>query len=204
MNVIRLALSGVPRPTLINDGTVNVEMLTGNVVFSEIATDVTTFSAALTKFKNANDAYEEQKQHLAYLHSKLEDEQRAYEDAYRTLAAACEKVTLDPTKLESGGWAVRKTPAPVGPLPAPANLRSKLGAFPGTTDLECDPVHGAVSYVAECATTATGPFTRVYEGTRTKCTVGDMESGALYYFRMRALGAAGPSPWSDITEKRAA
>lgn len=142
---------------------------------------------------------------LALARSQEEEADRAHDLQLDVTAAFAEQVTkYDGSKMEGGGFPLAKLPAPVGALSAPANLRARLGAFPGTTDLECEPVHGAVSYVAECATVATGPFTRIYEGTRTKFIATGMDSGGLYYFRMKAIGAAGSSPWSDITEKRAA
>jgi len=40
-------------------------------------------------------------------------------------------------------------------------------------------------------------------GKAAKCTVTGLTSGTQYWFQVRAIGAAGPSAWSDPATKRA-
>ena len=40
-------------------------------------------------------------------------------------------------------------------------------------------------------------------GALSKCTLKQLDPGKLYYFRVRAKGAAGFGPWSDSAAKRA-
>jgi hypothetical protein len=122
----------------------------------------------------------------------------------KVTATYAEQVTMfNGPKLESGGFTLEKVPTPIGPLPAPIDLRSKAGAMPGTTELSCRRVVGGKAYVGECASSPTGPWVQVYSGTKARFTATGLTSGGLYYFRMAVIGTAGQSPWSDISEKRA-
>ena len=53
------------------------------------------------------------------------------------------------------------------------------------------------------ATNPAGPWTQKYVGNKSSCTITEMDSGGMYYFRVRAVGPLGPGPWSDIAQKRA-
>jgi hypothetical protein len=96
------------------------------------------------------------------------------------------------------------THAPVGRLPQPANFVATGGDLDGTVDLAWDPIkRGVQTYVAERATAADGPYTQCYIGKASSCTDTGLVSGTEYWYRVRALGAAGPSAWSDRASKRA-
>ena len=95
-------------------------------------------------------------------------------------------------------------PFPLGVLPAPQNLRGKLGKLDGTIDVFWKSVAGRDFYTLECAPAATGPWTEDYKGKAGRATCSGLTSGSEYFFRVRAWGAAGPGAWSDISKKRAA
>jgi hypothetical protein len=122
----------------------------------------------------------------------------------KVTATFAEHVTgFDGPKLESGGFTLARPALPIGPLPAPIGLRSKPGAMPGTADVSCKSVVGGKTYQGQCAPSPSGPWVDVYNGTKARFTATGLTSGTLYYFRMAVTGAAGQSPWSDISEKRA-
>ena len=78
------------------------------------------------------------------------------------------------------------------------------GDSESTVDLTWDAIRrGVQSYVAEQATASSGPWTQCYVGRASKCTVTGLTSGTQYWFQVRAIGAAGPSAWSDPATKRA-
>ncbi|HEY0550476.1 MAG TPA: fibronectin type III domain-containing protein [Verrucomicrobiae bacterium] len=130
--------------------------------------------------------------------------ERAHNTALTNLASWAQgAVSGNGPKLESGGFPLERPRVPIGPLPAPINLRSVAGDVPGTSELSCKAVKGGKSYIAQCALTPVGPWTTIYTGSKARCTATDLTSGTLYYFRMAVIGAAGQSPWSDISEKRA-
>jgi hypothetical protein len=121
----------------------------------------------------------------------------------RQAGSAAEGVTMDEAQLPGGGWDVRGAAAPIGPLSAPQNLTASFGEMPGNSDLHWDPVHGAASYIVECAASPSGPWTRAHEGTKSSCTAMGLTSRQLYYCRVIAVGTTGHSAPSDIAEKRA-
>ena len=62
---------------------------------------------------------------------------------------------------------------------------------------------GVQTYVAERATASEGPWTQCYVGKLSNCTDTGLVSGTEYWYRVPAIGAAGPSAWSDRASKRA-
>lgn len=109
----------------------------------------------------------------------------------------------DPVKLGELGLGVMDSPALLGTLPAPANLRSRPGQLDQSVDLLWNAVRGREGHELECAESANGPWQQVYRGRKTRATCGNLVSGKEYFFRVRAWGASGPGTWSDITHTRA-
>jgi hypothetical protein len=108
-------------------------------------------------------------------------------------------------QLQAVGLDVTNPPTPPGPLAAPGNLQSFIGDLEGTIHLQWERVIRRDYYVAECASSANGPWTQIYGGKKTRTTCGALTPGAEYFFRVRASGGTtATSPWSDITRKRAA
>lgn len=110
----------------------------------------------------------------------------------------------DKLSLQALGLGVRNPYAPVGPLPTPTGLQSRTGAMEGTVELEWEPItYGRPQYFVQCAQSANGPWTEMSSMRVAKTVVGALTPGAEYFFRVRVQGAAGNSPWSDITKRRA-
>jgi hypothetical protein len=181
-----------------------VTNMTGNATYANpspaLATLTTKATAARTKQTARNSA-------LAAL--TLADEELATAEAELDGALTDEGAYIqsasggDSTKIASSGAPIAPPSGPVGPMPAPQNLRATGGDLEGTADLQWDPVRGAKSYIGECASAATGPWTQVYVGSKSSTTADGLTSGTTYWFRVRAVGAAGPGPWSDPATKRA-
>jgi hypothetical protein len=168
---------------------------------AQVLLDLTTARTALSDAIAAELAAETQ---LAVARMDLALADKAHDLQLKVTATFAEQVTnFDGAKLESGGFTLAKPPLPIGPLPAPINLRSVAGAMPGTATVSSKAVRGGKTYQAQCAPAASGPWTDVYNGTRPRFLATGLTSGVLYYFRMAVTGAAGQSPWSDISEKRA-
>ena len=103
-----------------------------------------------------------------------------------------------------GGWESQADRAPVGQLPQPANLVATGGDLEGTVDLSWDALRrGVQTYIAQQATSPSGPWTQCYLGKASSCTVTGLTSGTQYWFQVSPIGAAGPSAWSEPTTKRA-
>jgi hypothetical protein len=71
-------------------------------------------------------------------------------------------------------------------------------------DLAWDAIRrGVQTCVAQQAASSSGPWTECYVGKASSCTGTGLTSGTQYWFQVCAIGAAGPSAWSDPATKRA-
>lgn len=121
-------------------------------------------------------------------------------------AAYCEAVTPgDGAALASTGFPLRGNPSPIGALPAPGDLRATATDNEGVIELRCNTVKGASSYEWECKLhdNIAAPWTAIKTSTTAKILVPALTPGALYAFRVRAIGSAGPGAWSDEATGRA-
>jgi len=101
--------------------------------------------------------------------------------------------------IELAGLAVRSAPEKVGRLNAPASLIATSSTNPGTVDLKWTPVKHAVSYRIQYAPTMDFPEAsqRDLVLTPSKGMVTGLASATRYWFRVAAIGAAGPSLWTS-------
>ncbi len=110
----------------------------------------------------------------------------------------------DKARIISAGLGVKRGPARLGPLSAPGNLVATPSAMEGGIDLTWERVTGARSYLVECKLNSdSAEWEMVKLVTASKLAVRGLVPGTEYVFRVRAIGAAGPSPWSDIAVRRA-
>lgn len=181
-----------------------VASMTGNAAF-------TNPTVALPAFTTQIDLVEEKANNVAAARTallmaewELQQQTDTLDTMGRSLAAYVEGASMgNPATVESSGFSITAPRTPVGMLPAPTNLRATLGQE-GTCGLRWDRDRGAQSWVAQCAPSPSGPWTEIYMGTRARCLATSLTSGSQYWFRVQAIGAAGPSDWSDPTTKRAA
>jgi hypothetical protein len=110
----------------------------------------------------------------------------------------------DTAIIQSAGLDVRAPRSPVGELPAPGNLTVEAGEREGAMNLKWEPVRGAASYEVQQSTDAATGWTHVSTCTQSRMTVTGLGIGRRYSFRVRAVGAAGPSPWTGEAYKMAA
>lgn len=103
----------------------------------------------------------------------------------------------DPGKIPLSGFAVAGTAQPIGPLPAPQNVKAVMSDHPGGIITSCNTMDGVKSWITEFREHIDGTaFVQCSIGPRKFTTTG-LISGKKYAFRMAAVGAAGQSPWSD-------
>lgn len=103
--------------------------------------------------------------------------------------------------LQSAGFVSTKTPAPVGPLPAPENLRSSYTGTSGEVILRINRVLGVTAgYTYQQADSPAGPFATIGVSNKTRFTATGLTPAKTYWFQACANGAAGPSgPCSAIS-----
>jgi hypothetical protein len=204
MQYVCLAIAQKLRPEVIAMSGNITEMMTPNVNFPDSTPRIGPVTAA-------REAEEAGAANILNLESQLSEArsgqlvlEATHNTALTNLASwAQSTVSGNGPKLESGGFPLERPRLPIGPLPAPINIRSVAGDAPGTCKVSCKAVPGGKFYIAECALAPVGPWTQFYSGTKVRCLATELTSGTVYYFRMAVSGAAGQSPWSDISEKRA-
>lgn len=185
----------------------HVAAMTGNASFpdaSRLPTDAA-FAAALTALETAEADVNAKKiawKEAIATRDALED---ALDAALTTRASYCEAAQPNnDAALISTALPLRTAPVTVGDLPAPGDLTANVGDDEGEIDLGCDPVTGAGSYEWQCRLHADGnAWQPAKTSTTSKITLTGLTPGALYGFRVRAIGAAGPGAWSDEASKRA-
>jgi hypothetical protein len=177
--------------------------MTGNTKFTTVATKTAAMTTNLAALESANTDYEASKKTTDQLMTVRDNLRITTENSAQDLATAAEGVTKDPADLQSGGWDLVSDRTPVGPMSAPANLSATSGDSASEVDLACDTQYGVQSHIAETAISADGPFTQFYVGKKSSCTAKGLVSGLLNWFRMRAVGAAGPGPYAGPISKRA-
>jgi hypothetical protein len=101
----------------------------------------------------------------------------------------------DLVALLGSGFEAVKAPAPVGVLPAPANLRLNITGISGELFLRFDRVQNAANYSVQVATNPDGPWQEQDLSTSTRVTINGLTPGKVYWVRAAANGTAGQSGW---------
>jgi hypothetical protein len=162
------------------------------------------FLTALTDAETANTGYEAEKDVLAQkktLRDTKTDVVRGYIGDWRDYG---QSVTHgDAAKLRGLGFALRRAPSPVGPMPKVQGLKLSISDRPGDTDWMCGPVNGVSVFILQ--------INRVNPDTESEWKYADSStksSGTLtgntpgkIWVRVAAKGSdAQPGPWSDPAE----
>jgi hypothetical protein len=98
------------------------------------------------------------------------------------------------TLLSSGFDAVRSR-SPVAPVQAPADVALSRNGHSGQLHLRYRKVRNAANYSVQIATKAEGPWTDQPLSSGTRVTIRNVTPGTIYWARVAANGAAGPSDW---------
>ncbi|MEO8614404.1 MAG: fibronectin type III domain-containing protein [Luteolibacter sp.] len=107
----------------------------------------------------------------------------------------------DLVKLAGTGFETKAKPTrSSGPLPAPENLRVKTTGTAGEAVCKCAAVPLGLTYEAShTLDPINGPWTFIPPVTNSQSILfTSLSRGKDYYFRVRAIGATGPSGWSDV------
>jgi hypothetical protein len=102
--------------------------------------------------------------------------------------------------IELAGLNVRQAAARIGQLPAPGGVIVTPGKSAGTVTLRWRAVKKARGYIVQYTASPTFPTTFPAEAnvTRARLDLSHLQSATRYWFRIAALGTAGPSNWTDV------
>lgn len=107
----------------------------------------------------------------------------------------------DAVIILSSGFELRKEPAPIGPLPAPIELRAHAGLLPGDVNVRWKPVKGAYYYqvyVSDKDPNDGGTWQLVGMTSAASFDSTGNKAATYVWYRVNCLGAAGyVSPYSD-------
>lgn len=204
---VRLGTSGKTSTALVEKGRNNVTMMT-----AAAATFVTP-EPTLASVTTACNALDTASQAYDFNRGKLEKEARdvAYAVLYALIGELASYVQTVSNGVKevilSAGFDVRRTPEPLGQLPAPPNMRSVVAPYPGTIELRWGGVRGRQNYRVEYTSgdpNQVAGWSVLMITSKNRFTVEGLTSDKIYSFRVAAIGAAGISPVSDITTAKAA
>lgn len=104
----------------------------------------------------------------------------------------------------SAGLDVADGSSPVGPMPKVTGLTATQGDEDGEVDLQWASIRrGLQNYEGSQTEDPTGQtgWEHSFIASKSKTSVPGLVSGKRYWFRVRAIGAEGPGPWSDPASK---
>jgi hypothetical protein len=188
---------------LITDTQTIITSLTGNASYP---TPDPTLAAVTTALNDFTTALANAADGGVTLTSIKNDKRAALVALLRDLAnyvqVACNG---DLTVLLSSGFPIQKPQRnPIGVLPAPVNLTVNLGSLTGELDAVVPPVFGASVYNWRLtATNAPTVIVQTAQTTGGRTTFSGLTPGVAYTAQVNAVGAAGPSDWSNPVSKMA-
>ena len=172
--------------------------LTGNAPFAGISPTVAQLTAARVKLETAIAVALDGGKTATFLKRQAEEE---LDLLVTQIAGAVQAIAgNDEALILSAGFEVRHRGKPIGPVPAPANLRADLTDVVGQIKVDWDVVYGAHEYELQrndrdpMDPSAWEPLDTV---TPSKYLDEGLASGSTHWYRVRARGTAGASEWSD-------
>jgi len=180
-----------------------VSGLTGNPAFPAPTPSLGALSAAADALQSAVVEAQSSRAQARAATARQENMQAALtkllvrQAAYVQNASDCEAATI-----LTSGFGVRHRGSPAGSLPAPVGLTVNVNGSAGVMAFKWKRVKGAKTYVLEIA--KDGPemsWEAVLTSGRPRARVASLTSGARYWFRVAAVGAAGRGGWTEEMSK---
>ncbi|MEZ5387411.1 MAG: fibronectin type III domain-containing protein [Prosthecobacter sp.] len=183
----------------------HVTAMTGNAAFPTPTPDAAAFAAQITAFNDAINAADTAQQAAQQKTVEKHGQRALLEQALIQRGNYVETASGgDEATILSAGFDVRSAPTPPAAPVTPTNVSATMGDHAGEIDLQWTPPKGAKSYIVECSTYAVPrTWQQVKIVTRSALTVPDLTPGDVYVFRVKAIGSAGESDWSDEAVERA-
>lgn len=127
--------------------------------------------------------------------TELKDELDKLATAVASIAGKNEELILE------AGFFLPRSPRTQESPPMPLNLRARIMEKSGEARLDWSSTPGASIYMIEhngAGPLDAGAWKHVSETTRIKQVVTGLSSATVHWFRVRAIGSKGRSPWSEV------
>lgn len=201
---VKLGISGLTPTDLVKKGRNHVTMMTGSTLYTTPVPSLATITAACDRLDAANQAVLFNGGKLAY--TERDEADKELRDLIKELAGYVQAVSKgDKPQVQDGAFDVVEPGEPIGELPPPQALGSKLTNMSGRVALDWKGVRGAKSYQVFMST-SNDPFKWELTAvtTKSRLDVDSLEPGTFYWFAVSAVGAAGTSSKSDPAQAMAA
>ncbi|MBZ0207281.1 MAG: fibronectin type III domain-containing protein [Flavobacteriales bacterium] len=183
-----------------------VAMMTGNATYATPTPALADVSAASVVLEEAISAYQ-----LNPGPGEVVDRDVAF-DALKSLVTDLGGYVQsasngDITLIKSAGCVVRKSPEPVGMMPKPKNVTAQNSPLRGRIEVRWGGVRGRSVYELEFCLgdpTVEANWKLLALTSKNWYNADGLESDSEYYFRVKAIGAAGAGPLSDSAHAKAA
>jgi hypothetical protein len=183
-----------------------VARMTGHPAYTDVVPTLPTVTAACDALEAALEAHVQNP-------GPREKETRdlRFSEARALYADLCgyaqARTNGDRTRIEELGLEVRRDPAPIGRLDAPAQLLTRARPYPGMLYLRWSAVKGRLFYELEICLGEPAKeedWSLLLRTSKNTHTAEGLVPGQLYFFRVKAVGTAGASPLSETTSGKAA
>ena len=202
---VKLGLEGLPATGLVAKAQALHDAVEANaVLFPNPIPTPPEFQALIDKLVTANAAADANRGRNEYLVRDNAD--AAVRESIKQWAGYVQMMSGgDPTKIKLSTFEVIKKGSPVGELPPPRNLGTRLTNFTGRAALVWGREAGADKHHVYMSTT-NDPFNWELIGVtgKSRFNVDHLEPGKFYWFAVTAIGAAGESSKSEPCRAMAA
>ena len=194
--VVKLSLAKLDVPAKIALGDHIVDSITGNAAF---ATPSPTLAAAQTATDDLRQAYDDSLGGSDLSKAVLAAAEEAFDQLFTAMGHYVDNVAQgDQAIIVSAGMETRRINTPVGPMPQVTNLKVVGGALSGSVRLRWKGIYGRLIYhvYMKADGQTDDQYALVSSNGRVETIVSGLEPGALYWFKVEAVGSAGVGPAS--------
>jgi len=201
---IRLNLRNLSVTEKIAKGRQIVTALTNNASFPNPSPPLTEVTTAVDELEKAFASVQAARSEVATKSATQDNAATKLDQTLTQLAGYVESVAgKNDTLITSAGMETKSAPSAPAVPGAPQGLSAAAGEHDGEINLVWRPVTNARSYIVEFSLDPAAANTWTHAGVATAAnkTMTNLTSGKRYWFRVAAVGAVGPSGWSEHATK---
>jgi len=204
MGRVRLNLAKLSVTDKIAKGRHYITKLTNNPSFADPHPSLAEVNAAVNELDAAFGQVQSVKSEITTRVARQEVAEKKLDGLLTRLGSYVESVAgTDEALIFSAGMETRGTRSPATTPTAPQGLSAAAGEHDGEILLSWKSVPNAYSYIIEFSLdpAAPGSWSQLGVATSASKAISNLTSGKRYWFRTKAVGAAGESGWSEHASK---